>query len=363
MRILHIDTERGFRGGERQLMLLGQGLREQGVEQLFAGPIGSEYTRRLLSDGFAVAEWKRPLLLAMRSPALRRWLRRVASDFDADLIHAHTGNAHTLAVNSFLGTLPIVTTRRVDFAIKNNPASRRKYTSPGQHFVAISNRIRDVLIAGGVLPDNITLVPSGIDTNRVKGGNGETLRAEWLAGGSGPVIGFVGALVDHKAPWILAEAAGLIREHLPEAKIVFVGDGEERSRIQQIQEKSPEAIHLAGWRDDIADCLAAMDVFVMPSKLEGLCTSLIDSLAAGVPSVASNAGGIPDVIIHEETGLLVPAMDAEKLADSVVRLWNDQTLREKFIENGRAHVEANFTAAAMVRGTRSVYDRLLGRKR
>lgn len=360
LRILHLDTERGFRGGERQVQLLAEGLRRRGHESLIAGPGGSELCAVLATDGFSVALWPRPRLLGMRSPLLARWLRARAAEFRADLVHAHTGNAHTAAVAAFAGRLPIVVTRRVDFAVKGNLLSRRKYLAPGQQYLAISSGVRDALLAGGVPPARIALVPSGVEASRVLGGSGAALRAEWLGPDKGPLVGFVGALVDHKAPWILAQAAPLLRRRLPGARVVFVGEGECRPRLEALRVACPEAIVLAGWRRDVADCYAAFDLFAMPSKLEGLCTALVDALVAGVPAVASRAGGIPDVVRDGETGVLVPPEDPQALADALAGLWSDEARRLRFIEAGRRHAAEHFTADAMVEGTLRGYAAALG---
>lgn len=363
LRILHIDTERGFRGGERQVSLLAHGLRDLGHEQLIAGPEGSQLNEHLSREGFQVAHWKRPLFLGARSPFLGSWLARTAKEFSADLVHAHTGNGHTAAVHTFLGKLPLITTRRVDFAIKDNALSKAKYTRPGQHFIAISKAVRDVLVDGGVKPEVIDLVYSGIDTRRVTDGDGSKLREEWLGGATGPIIGYIGAFADHKAPWVLGHATRMIREELPEARVVFVGDGEFRTLLEEISADTPGGIHLAGWREDVADCLAAFDMFVMPSKLEGLCTSLIDALAAGVPCVSTEAGGIPEVVLHDKTGFLVPPKDEAALAAAIVDLWRDQSRREQYREQGIRHVQENFTAEAMVQGTLDVYTKVLAGRR
>jgi glycosyltransferase involved in cell wall biosynthesis len=255
----------------------------------------------------------------------------------------------------------LLSTRRVDFAIGRNWFSRRRYTRDGQRFIAISSAVRDALLAGGVRADRIDLVFSGVSVERVTGGDGKRLRHDWLMGDkTGPVIGFLGALVDHKAPWILAEALPLIRQELPHAVAVFVGDGPELGRLQSIASTMPPgAIQLAGWRDDVADCYAAFDLFVMPSKLEGLCTALVDALAAGVPAIASRAGGIPDVLADGGCGELVPPLDPAALATAVVRLWRDPERRKAVTDAGRQRVATQFTADAMVEGTIRSYQNLL----
>jgi glycosyltransferase involved in cell wall biosynthesis len=119
----------------------------------------------------------------------------------------------------------------------------------------------------------------------------------------------------------------------------------------------------AGWRKDVADCYAALDLFVMPSRLEGLCTSLIDALAAGVPSVGSNVGGIPDVIEHEVSGLLFPSGDAAALARSCCRVLEDRDLARNLVAQGQLRVQQRFTSVAMVKGTIAAYALLLSSPR
>lgn len=339
MKILHVNTEAGFRGGERQVLLLARGLRERGHEQVVFCREAEELQRRLEADGLETATGS---------------LKRAAARFRPDIVHAHTARGHSLAM-ALRRRVPIVVTRRVDFPVKRNPLSRRKYQAAGLHFIAISSGVRDALVKGGVPRERIDIVHSGIDTARVQGGDGAQLRREWLDDGEGPLIGFVGALADHKAPWVLAEAAVKVRKELIGARAVFVGEGEERERVEAAAAHDPKAIHVAGWRDDIADCYAAFDLFVMPSKLEGLCTSLIDALASGVPAIAARAGGIPDVIADGETGELVEPLNAEALAKAIVGLWKNERRRRLYIEHGLKRVEEKFTAEAMVRGTEAVY--------
>jgi glycosyltransferase involved in cell wall biosynthesis len=360
LRILHVDSEMGFRGGQRQVELLMLGLRGHGHESTLVSPEGSRLAQTMEAHGFPVVGYRKPAVVGVHSPFLQHWLRRLAVDQKVDLVHAHSGNAHTLAVGAFLGNKPLISTRRVDFPIKTNFFSRRKYAASGQHFIAISNAIREILQSSGVNPDAISVVHSGVEVERVQGGAGARLREEWLGPEPGPLIGFVGALVDHKAPWLLAEALPAIRARHPGARVVFVGEGDARPRIEAV---GAPGVVFAGWRKDVADCYAAFDLFVMPSRLEGLCTSLIDALAAGVPSVGSNVGGIPDVIEHEVSGLLFPSGDAAALARSCCRVLEDRDLARNLVAQGRLRVQQRFTSVAMVKGTMAVYDLLLSSPR
>ncbi len=355
LRILHINLESGFRGGERQVQLLTQGLRNLGHEQLVLCRENDELHRALEKDGIPCLAWR----LNHRNWGAGLKLRSLVKSFSPDIIHAHTANSHTLAVKAFGGRIPIVVTRRVDFSLRKNPLSRRKYLSKSVHYIAISSGVKQVLVEGGVPANRIDIVYSGINTDRVTGGQGEELREQWTQDDQGPLVGFVGALVDHKAPWILAEAMVKVREQLGSGKVVYIGDGEERDRLEKLQAKHPDLVVLAGWRDDIADCYAALDLFVMPSRLEGLCTALIDALAAGVPSIGSKTGGIPDVLVHGKTGDLVMPLAVTELSEAILKLWKDPDRMASYIESGQRHVQENFTVGKMVAGTENVYKKVL----
>lgn len=359
MRILHLDSERGWRGGQQQVAWLAEGLRERGHAQCVIGPQGSELLTRLSAQRFDTRGYR---LYGTWDPRAGAALRKLSAEFRPDIVHAHAGNAHTLALRAFGGRVPIVVTRRVDFAIKDNARSRRKYAAPGQHFIAISNAIRDVLVRGGVAPANITVVPSGVDVARVRGGNRAAIRAELGVSEHAVLVGFVGALVDHKAPWLLAEALPVLRRIVPHARIVYAGDGPERARIEAVARTAgaADAIHFLGWRADIADVYAALDLFSLPSKEEGLGTALIDAQAAGVPCVVTAAGGMIDIVHDGENGRVVPIGDANALGAALGALWMDEPLRHRFTTRGLAVVEERFTKDAMVAGNEAVYAAAIG---
>lgn len=354
MKILHIDTEKGFRGGEGQVMTLLRGLAARGIDQALMAAEGEELARRASAEGFDVIGVS-SLTKALPSRA------KAPSGFD--LVHAHTGNAHTLALKLFAGRAPILVTRRVDFPVKRNYFSRRKYTHPQVHFIAISNAIAEVLKQGGVDPARIAVVPSGVDPTRFRGATGrDRLRREWSIEEPGPVIGFIGAYVDHKDPLNLIRAAAKATTLPRTARFVFVGEGQLRAAMEeQVRRLNVgNRVLLTGWREDIGDCLAAFDMFVMPSKLEGLCTSLLDAQAVGLPCVACAAGGIPDIITEGENGLLVPPQNAETLSEAIERLWNNEAMRAKFHAEGPRVVEARFSIERMVQGSIDIYGQLVG---
>lgn len=359
MRVLHIDSERGWRGGQQQAFSLMSGLAARGCVQVLGTPEGSELGRRAGAAGIEVAEYRG---LGWWDPRAGRVLRAAADRTGARIVHAHSANAHAIAHRVFGDTHPIVVTRRVDFAIRRNPFSLARYRHGGTHYIAISSAIRGMLLEAGVRPERIALVPSGIDPGRASGGRREALRGEFLGGREGPVVGFVGALVGHKDPMLLARAGVLLEGRLPGLRVVFVGAGEvAESPEWGFAVRGRRGLFLeAGWRQDIADVFAALDLFVMPSREEGLCTSLLDAQAAGVPCVVTAAGGMVDIVRDGENGLLVPVGDAGALARAIERLWRDGEARTRFAARGREVVRERFTVEAMVEGNLEVYRGIAG---
>ena len=175
-----------------------------------------------------------------------------------------------------------------------------------------------------------------------------------------PIVGCIGALVEHKGHRYLVHAAADIVRAVPEARVVILGEGELRVELTRLIHELGLERHvlLPGFRPDVLSLLKAFDVFVMPSITEGLGTSILDAMACSKAVVASAVGGIPEVVEREATGLLVPPRDASALGAAIVRLLRDPALAARFAAAGRARVEQRFTAERMVQETLDVYHRL-----
>ncbi len=180
-----------------------------------------------------------------------------------------------------------------------------------------------------------------------------------LAGESGrPIVLTVARLDAQKGLGYLLEAAALA----PEAQFVVAGEGPERSALEAQAAALGIAgrVTLLGYRSDIADLIAACDVFVLPSLFEGLPLSVLEAMAAGRPVIATAIGGTDEAITPGETGLLVPPADPAALAGAIRALLADRPLAARLARAGRARVEAEFSAARMVREVVQVYRELLG---
>lgn len=357
LRILHVDSEKSWRGGQQQVFSLMQGLRERGHEQRLVTPLQSHLGVRAREAGFAVEEFD---LIGWYDPRIFGIFKQIIANFQPTLVHAHSGNGQAIAHMTCRKSHPIVVTRRVDFAVKKNPLSRWRYRSPGTRYIAISNAVKNVLRDAGVPDDRITIVHSGVDPTRASGGIGTALRPAFLGDREGPVVGYVGAIVDHKNPLLLAEAARLIDRDLPGLRVIYIGAGpiQDSPEWSEKVRATPSLFYETGWRADIAEVFASLDMFVMPSVEEGLCTSLLDAQAAGVPCIVTAAGGMVEIVRDGINGLVVPSRDAKALSEAIMRLAGDDALRAKFRAAGPEVVRERFTLDAMVAGNEACYMKI-----
>jgi glycosyltransferase involved in cell wall biosynthesis len=206
-------------------------------------------------------------------------------------------------------------------------------------------------------------VHEGIDVEHVASAAVVNLHeALWLPHHA-PVVGNVAALVPHKGQRYLVEAAHLVVQEIPDARFVILGEGELRDHLErQIREfRLEKHVLLPGFRTDVLGCIKAFDLFVMSSVTEGLGTSLLDAMAAGKAVVATETGGIPEVVDPGVTGKLVPPRDPRAMATAIVALLSDEDTRKSMGEAGLARVRTRFTVERMVAETAAVYARAAGR--
>jgi glycosyltransferase involved in cell wall biosynthesis len=361
-RVLMIDSETTWRGGEGQLWLLMKGLERAGYEVTLAAPDGSAIGARAAQLGVDIA----PLTITGGFDVGAAWrLRGLLRGGDYDIVHTHSSHAHGVAFMAcrMLTNSPrLVVSRRVDFRIARNAFSAIKYRYGADVYIAISKGVRNVLIEGGIAPERTALVRSGIDLSKFDGvGDPAGLRAEFGLEADVEVVGNVAALAPHKSQVDLVRAARVVLRQIPDARFFIVGDGELRGTLEElIEELGLEGkVTLTGFRDDALRFIGMFDCFVLSSYLEGLCTSVMDAQAMGTPVVATNTGGVPDLVEHGRTGLLVEPSNPESLAEGITRMLREPDLGRRCAEAARRQALAEYDARHMVEGTMEVYDRLL----
>lgn len=340
MRILHLDTGSTFRGGQRQLLLLAQAQRLDPQLTVRVLAADARLLTRLTQAGLDAVSWPGPrpdgLIL------LARHLRR----FRPDVVHAHDSRAHG-AARLAARTTPLVVHRRIDDPPRDRPLTRWKYRRG--RFICVSNAIRGVLAGSGVPNDRLHVVLSSVPA--------PPMPPERPLGARPPRLLALGALVDHKGHAVLLDALART-SGLGPLTLVGAGPLADRLRRQVDRLGLGDRVHLAG---DVPADWTACDLFVHPSRTEGLGTAVLDAMAAGCPVLASRVGGLPEAVIDGETGWLVPADDPETLAAALdrVALLDPAHLRGLGLAGWR-RVRERHGIEAMVAGTRAVYDRTLG---
>ena len=349
LRILHLDSGATWRGGQRQVFLLALGLREEGHEQFLIGSPGSPLVEKARAAGLAVATITMAADWDLR--AVRRIRARMRA-WNVDLVHAHDARSHALAMIALLGStrVPLVVTRRVAFTPRS---ARLKYGPRVARFIAISNAVRRAMSEGGIDASRISVVHSGI-TNRTQQVAPRDWRRELGWPQDSIVAGIVGAMTGEKG----LDQMGEISQHLDASaraalRVVLLG-GEKTidTRAGGLQ------VHDAGFVEAIDEAIAGLDILLHPSRSEGLGTSIIDAMSLGVPPVAFAVGGIPEVIEHERSGILVPPGDVGTFAAWVSRLTTDSGLRRRLGDAAKTRAKT-FDASRMTKETEAVYQEVL----
>ncbi len=361
---VHIDTARTWRGGQNQVLLTVLGLRAMKHRAiLVAHPEGE--LRRRASEGHDLV----PLAPRSEVDLATAWrLSRVLKDFTPSVVHAHDPHAVAVAALALSIGPPaprpaLVASRRVDFHIQGNSFSRWKYRQVDL-FIAASRAIHAMLLKDRMPPDRVITIHEGIDVERVTATEPAAIHREFWLPAHAPVVGNVAALVPHKGHRYLIDAALRVVQEVPDARFVVLGDGPLRPALEkQIAEHRLEKhVLLAGFRTDALAMHRAFDLFVMSSVTEGLGTSLLDAMASSKAIVATSAGGIPEVVVDGETGLLAEPRDPAGLASRIVRLLKDERLRRDMGLAGLARVRQFFSAERMVGQTAEAYGRMAGRR-
>ncbi len=296
MRILHVDTGRSLRGGQRQLLMLLRGLEERGHEQT------------LLARGPTLDQWDGAEVTAANL---------VRASGKAELIHAHDARAHTLAAVVCPGK-PLVVARRVAFGVRSGFLSRWKYSRAGR-FIAVSNHVKGRLLEAGVPSSKIAVVYDGARLPQQP--------------------------LPPRSP---AEPALVVAPAIDDP----LKGGE---LLQASCEEAGVRLRLS---PDLPADLKQADLFVYLTESEGLGSAILLAMAYGVPVVASRIGGIPEIVEHGVTGLLADNR-LEDVSSQIRRLAHDRSLASACAQRAYQQVSERFSDAIMVRQTEDVYRAVL----
>lgn len=364
IRILHLSSEKSWRGGEQQIAYLIQELNKHGVDNIVACRKQSAF-----EDYCRQNQWKFYSLPFKGSMDLSTIIsiKNICKKEKIDLIHIHSAKSHSLGIIShvFGNKTPLILSRRVDFPVRKNFLTQWKYNHPTiEKIICVSGAIEQIVKSSILHPEKCVTVHSGIDISRFKNSTGY-LRRTYQIPDDAILIGNTSALAGHKDYFTFVNTASIFRQYNLSARFFIIGDGPEEETIRSyINERGlQEYVIMTGFLNNIPEALPELDIFLMTSETEGLGTSVLDAFACKVPVVATRAGGIPEMVMHEKTGLLADVKEAEKLAIHLKRLTQDSALKKSLIENAYQHLLNDFTKEKMAEKTWKVYQEVLQNKK
>lgn len=352
LKIVHIDTGKDFRGGQHLLLSLARGLKHRGHAQAIVCPPDSPLAERAANEELEVMPFG-------TVGKLRGYMREERFD----IVHAHDAKAQTISIRASLG-LPVrrVASRQVAFTPRHPLIHRLKYSRTSHGVIANSQSVRQVLIAAGVPDSHIEVIAPGVEIPKELPNSDARAkaRAHWGLSNDDFVIGHAGAFTHEKGQDVAIEAAILLASRLPRARMLLAGDGPERpkSRMVELARQASGMVLLPGFIQDLDEFYAALDLYIMPSRSEAWGLTALRAMAFGLPVIASNVGGLPELVEQRKTGWLVEPESPAALADAILEAASNPGRLCEFGRNARERA-SQFSIELTVEQTERLYLRLL----
>ena len=363
MKVLHLSSEKTWRGGEQQIAYLIEEQRLSGIDVVVAAKESSEFSKYCEVQQFEYYTYRYKNSLDFKTA---RGLKKLIAQTKPDLIHVHSSRSHgIIALVHLIGGLnvSVILSRRVDFRLKKSGFSNWKYNLPQiKRILCVSDEIRNMVRDDIKNPERAITVYSGVDLSKFESAqHSDYLRTTYNLSNDAILIGNTSAIADHKDYFTFVDAA----QHFLASKkqdicFFIIGDGPLRAQIASyIKEKSLESrIILTGFLTNIPEILQELDIFLMTSKTEGLGTSILDAFASKLAVVSTNGGGLKETVLDEQTGLSSAVGDAQHLASQLERMVTDVALREQLVGNAYEFVQ-QFSKENTARNTLDIYKEVL----
>ena len=361
VKVLHIDSEKNWRGGQQQVAYLHEALhKNEFTSTLVCQPDSSleKYCLEHTLPYYPISMKGELDFFAGFKIALICRKKRY------NILHLHSSHALAtgLWAKLFFRKLKLIAVRRVDFHIKKNRFSQLKYhTNMVNNIVCISDAIRNVLISDGVLEDKLITIHSGINIHKFDQVKiNKNFKTNLNIPEKNIIVGTIAALTNHKDYPNLLKAANIVLQKLNNVTFIALGDGPQKEKIHQFAKdlNLKNNFIFTGFRKDIGQFLKMFDIFVLASKLEGLGTAILDAQAVGLPIIACKTGGIPEAVIHNKNGLLVSPENEKQLAEAISKLIKHVDLRKKFGKNSLEFVK-NFDIKKTIQKNINLYETIL----
>jgi len=361
---MHIDTGKELRGGQRQLLLLARGLKERGHRQVVVCLEDSVLEARAHREGLRV------FALPAHDPAHAHGimqLRQLLLMEPFRILHAHDGKGQTLAwLASFAMGVRRVASRRVTFLPRGLAGGRTihrlKYQFTCHAIIAISHFVGRLLAESGIPASMVEVIPDGVEfpPKLPNADQCSRVRARWGFGKDDFLIGHMGPITAEKGQDIGFEALGLLEKSVPRARLLLAGEfsGPDPALMKSKAQCPVGRIHFLGPIENPAEFFDALDLYIMPSRAEGLGSSALLAMAHGVPVVATQVGGLPEVVEDTTTGWLVPPDSPVALAETIISAASDRVRLRTLGLQARERAR-QYASDIMVERTEALYHRLL----
>jgi glycosyltransferase involved in cell wall biosynthesis len=365
MRVLHLSSEASWRGGEQQIAYLLKELIKMEVEVKVVcrkqSPFEAFCEREKIA--YTPVSFKHQYHFATAEA-----IKKESKSFNADLIHLHSSKSHGAAVlAAVLGNkVPLILSRRVDFPVKKSFLSQFKYNYKGiEKIICVSDVIKKMTAAGIKYPEKLVTVHSGIDLQKFDPDNTDKsfLHTHYNIPKDRKLIGNTSALAPHKDYYTFIDTASFLLQQRKDLHFLIIGKGALQKDLENYAATKGIDAHITftGFLNNIPKILPCLDIFLMTSETEGLGTSVLDAFAAKVPVVATDGGGIPEMIIHEKTGMLASVKSSKQLAIYVQDVLNDKVLQKNLIKNASEKIK-DFSKEQTALKTLEIYKEVLSSK-
>ncbi|MEW6614221.1 MAG: glycosyltransferase family 4 protein [Thermodesulfobacteriota bacterium] len=364
-KILHTEWSDGWGGQEKRILLEATEFQKRGHYVVLASTPESEIDKRARKAGISTVTM--PMRHSFDLSASFK-IFRLIKEKRIEIVNTHSSVDSWIASFSVkLARSPIlIRTRHLSVPISTNPLNFI-YRLPDA-IITTGESIKERMVKINQLDNSrIFSIPTGVKLQEFDPDiDGHYLREELGINGVTPIITMVAVLRSWKRHEIFLDAARLVLKNFPEARFLIVGEGPRRKHVEaKIEELGiSDFTIMTGYREDIPEILSVSDISVLTSESsEGVPQALIQAMAMARPVVATNAGGIPEVISDGQTGILIEPNDAEGLANAILRLLKDSEFARRIGKNGRKLVEERFSCDTMIDKITNLYETILSKKR
>lgn len=233
------------------------------------------------------------------------------------------------------------------------------------HLIAVSDATKEEMVVAGVPSDLISVIHNGIDTATWSQRQVNlSMRHALGLSNAFPIIGYVGRISPEKDLENWLRAAAMVTREYPTAQFVIVGEGRDDDLLNQLKKLAEalgigDQVHFLGYREDLPSIYATFDLFFLSSRREGICNSLLEAMAMGIPIVATDVGGTKELIADGQTGYLLSEGDVEGMVRVLLALVRDESLRKNVGSAARKHIEDKFSFVSRLRRIETLYERII----